>query len=78
MWVPTVYGSSSVPFILLFVQCIPQVNFSDLEHLTSEQIDNIRRKGSVVVRGVVDIEEAVQWKLDLQEFLNNNPHVEGM
>ncbi|KIM63346.1 hypothetical protein SCLCIDRAFT_1214235, partial [Scleroderma citrinum Foug A] len=57
--------------------CIPQVNFSDLEHLTSEQIDNIRRKGSVVVRGVVDIEEAVQWKLDLQEFLNNNPHVEG-
>jgi len=78
MWVPTVYGSSPVSFILLFVQCIPRVNFSDLENLTSEQIDSIKRKGSVVVRGVVDIDEAVKWKIDMQEFINNNPHADGM
>ncbi|KAL4062880.1 hypothetical protein J3A83DRAFT_4107876 [Scleroderma citrinum] len=56
---------------------IPQVNFSDLDNLSSEQIDDIRRKGSVVVRGVVNTDEAVKWKTDLHEFINNNPHAPG-
>lgn len=56
---------------------IPQVNFSDLDALSSEQIDAIKRRGSVVIRGVVDPTEAAQWKSDLVEFINNNPHSPG-
>ncbi|KAG6337106.1 hypothetical protein ID866_1980 [Astraeus odoratus] len=56
---------------------IPQVNFNDLDNLTPEQLDVIRQKGCVVIRGVVDSVEAVQWKADLDEFIKNNPHAPG-
>jgi len=56
---------------------IPQVNFADLEKLTPEEIDVITRKGSVVIRGVVDIETASGWKTELEEFIKVNPQAEG-
>ncbi|KIJ62876.1 hypothetical protein HYDPIDRAFT_93478 [Hydnomerulius pinastri MD-312] len=56
---------------------VPQINFTDLEKLTPEEIDIIRRKGSVVIRGVVDPKEAAGWKTALEEFIKANPHAEG-
>ena len=58
-------------------QFIPQVNIADLERLTPEEIDVIRRKGSVVIRGVVDTKTASGWKTELEEFIKANPHAEG-
>ncbi|KAH0833477.1 hypothetical protein J3R83DRAFT_12598 [Lanmaoa asiatica] len=57
---------------------VPQVNFADLEKLTPNEIDVIKRKGSVVIRGVVDTKTAFGWKTELEEFIKANPHVEGL
>ncbi|KAG8212924.1 hypothetical protein J3R82DRAFT_11279 [Butyriboletus roseoflavus] len=57
---------------------VPQVKFTDLEKLTPEEIDVIKRKGSVVIRGVVDTNIASGWKTELEEFIKANPHAEGI
>ncbi|KAH7928102.1 DUF1479-domain-containing protein [Leucogyrophana mollusca] len=56
---------------------IPQVKFEDLEKLTPEQVDVIRRKGSIVIKDVVPDDEAAGWKTALEDFIKANPHVEG-
>jgi hypothetical protein len=63
--------------LLIISQYIPQVDFQDLDNLTPEQLDTIRHKGSVVIRGVVEEREAVGWKTALEDFIKSNPHVEG-
>jgi hypothetical protein len=63
--------------LLIISQYIPQVDFQDLGNLTSEQLDTIRHKGSVVIRGVVEEREAAGWKTALEDFIKSNPHVEG-
>ncbi|KAI9566894.1 hypothetical protein HD554DRAFT_2024990 [Boletus coccyginus] len=57
---------------------LPQVNFADLDKLTPEEIEMIKCKGSVVIRGVVDTKTASSWKTELEEFIRANPHVEGI
>ncbi|KAF8657408.1 hypothetical protein AX16_002205 [Volvariella volvacea WC 439] len=56
---------------------IPQVHFADLEKLSQDELDNIKRKGCVVIKGIVDEEEARKWKESLEEFIKANPDVEG-
>ncbi|CAK5269425.1 unnamed protein product [Mycena citricolor] len=56
---------------------IPQVHFADLDKLTAEQIADIKRKGTVVIRDVVDDDKARGWKTSLEEFVKANPQVEG-
>lgn len=56
---------------------IPQVHFQYLDTLVPEQLDDIRRKGSIVIHGVVEEGEAVGWKIALEDFIKANPHVEG-
>ncbi|KAK7037759.1 hypothetical protein VNI00_010720 [Paramarasmius palmivorus] len=55
---------------------IPQVNFSDLSSLPASRVEEIKRKGSVVIRDVVDDAQAAAWKRELDEFVKKNP-VEG-
>ncbi|KAI0045073.1 DUF1479-domain-containing protein [Auriscalpium vulgare] len=57
---------------------IPQVQFADLASLSGEQIDNIKRRGCVVIRDVVDDEEVAGWKSSLDEFVKANPDVPGL
>ncbi|OJA12424.1 hypothetical protein AZE42_03385 [Rhizopogon vesiculosus] len=56
---------------------IPQVKYEDLATLSAEQIDIIRRKGTVVIKDVVDDSEALGWKAALEDFVQANPHVKG-
>ncbi|KAG1778992.1 hypothetical protein EV702DRAFT_1215771 [Suillus placidus] len=56
---------------------IPQVHFQYLDILVPEQLDDIRRKGSIVIHGVVEEGEAASWKTALEDFIKANPHVEG-
>lgn len=57
---------------------IPQVKFSDLDILPPETIQEIKRKGSVVIKDVVDDDEAISWRKSLVEFVKANPDVEGI
>ncbi|KAJ8692194.1 hypothetical protein PTI98_009529 [Pleurotus ostreatus] len=63
---------------VLLWQSIAQVNFSQLDSLTSSEIESIKRKGCVVIRDVVDDAEARGWKDALEEFIKSNPDVEGV
>ncbi|KAF5357951.1 hypothetical protein D9756_001184 [Leucocoprinus leucothites] len=56
---------------------IPQVRFDDLETLSAEQVDTIKRRGCVVVKDIVDDEKAVGWRESLREFARVNPDVDG-
>ncbi|KAK7032721.1 DUF1479-domain-containing protein [Favolaschia claudopus] len=56
---------------------IPQVAFADLNTLTEGQIADIKRKGSVVIKDVVDDEQARAWKASLDEFVEANPQSDG-
>lgn len=63
--------------LLRRLQYIPQVNFADLNKLTEQDIEKIKRRGSVVIRDVVDDAQAIQWRKSLEEFVKANPDVEG-
>lgn len=56
---------------------VPQINFSEIGSLSPERIEEIRRKGSVVIRDVVDDDEATQWRQWLQEYVTKNPDIDG-
>ncbi|KAF9460315.1 DUF1479-domain-containing protein [Collybia nuda] len=57
---------------------IPHVSFADLDKLSEEELENIKRRGTVVIKDVVDDAEAIQWRLSLEEFIKANPDVEGV
>jgi hypothetical protein len=61
-------------------QYIPQINFSSLDSLSQDEIEKIKRRGSVLIRDVVDDAQAVEWKNELKEFVkvNDERGVEGI
>lgn len=56
---------------------IPQVNFSDLNKLSPNVINEIRTRGVMVVRGVLPKDEALKLKTDVQEYIKQNPHTKA-
>ena len=56
---------------------IPQIDFEDIGSLSAEQVAEIKRKGTVVIRNVVEDELALEWKRMLREYIEANPQVEG-
>ena len=63
--------------LILEKQYIPQISFNDLNSLSQDEIEKIKRRGSVLIRDVVDDAQALQWKDELKEFVKVND-VEGM
>lgn len=80
---PNVLPSSMAASLLFsdhfaaITQYIAQINFKDLQTLTSEQLEAIKRKGSIVIKDVVDDDQARAWKASLDEFVKVNPTAEG-
>jgi len=56
---------------------IPQVEFKELHSLGDAQIRNIRRRGCVVIRNVVDDDKVLEWKELLREYIKLNPQITG-
>ncbi|KAF9453175.1 DUF1479-domain-containing protein [Macrolepiota fuliginosa MF-IS2] len=54
-------------------QYIPQVNFDELDKLSAERVATIKRRGCVVIRDVVNDEQAIAWRESLKEFVRINP-----
>jgi hypothetical protein len=57
---------------LLLEQYIPQINFNSLDSISQDDIEKIKRRGSVLIRDVVDDAQAVKWKDELKEFVKVN------
>lgn len=74
------FGLFAYLIYLTLDQYIPQINFNSLESLSQDEIAKIKRRGSVLIRDVVDDAQAVQWKDELKEFVkvNDERGVEGI
>lgn len=58
-------------------QIVPEVGFAELGSLSEQRVDEIKRKGCVVIRDVVDDAEAKEWQAWLREYVSKNPDIEG-
>ncbi|KAK0498496.1 hypothetical protein EDD18DRAFT_1157956 [Armillaria luteobubalina] len=56
---------------------IPQVQFSELNSLPADKIEEIRRKGCLVIKDVVDDAQAIHWRKSLEAFVSANPDADG-
>lgn len=57
---------------------IPQVEFADLENgLDSKASEEIKKRGVVVVHGVIPEKEARAYKECVEEYVHKNPHTRG-
>lgn len=52
---------------------MPEINFKELESLTPKRIKDIRDKGCLVIRDVVDDAEARTWQAWLRDYVAKNP-----
>lgn len=56
---------------------IPVVEFKDLENLAPQTRDEIREKGSVVIKNVIPKDEARSYKHELVDYVDKNPNTKG-
>ena len=63
-----IMSSTSTPL----EQYIPQINFNSFDSISQDDIEKIKRRGTVVIRDVVDDAQAVGWKDDLKKFVKVN------
>ena len=52
---------------------MPEVNFAELGNLSPERVKEIRDKGCLVIRDIVDDQEARTWQAWLREYVSKNP-----
>lgn len=58
-------------------EVIPEVSFAELERGGVAWQDEVRKRGSVVIRDVVDDAEALGWKNQVLKYVKENPQVKG-
>ncbi|KAE8141269.1 DUF1479 domain protein [Aspergillus pseudotamarii] len=56
---------------------IPSIEFSQFESDCEEMRDEIKKRGVVVVRGVIPEHEARAYKEEIEEYVRKNPHTRG-
>ncbi|KAJ3560096.1 hypothetical protein NP233_g11059 [Leucocoprinus birnbaumii] len=57
---------------------IPQVEYAELDELSPDELEMIKRRGCVVIRDIVDDERAIAWRETLREIVKVNPGIEGV
>lgn len=58
-------------------QVVPQVDYADLERGLGGLRDEIKKRGAVVVRGVVPEAEARAYKEEVEDYVKKNPWTRG-
>lgn len=56
---------------------IPEVRFDHLDEDLNKAKDEIKKRGAVVMRGVIPEEEARAYKFELDEYIRKNPQTKG-
>jgi hypothetical protein len=56
---------------------IPQVECADLERSIADKEEEIRKRGVVVVKGVIPEAEARAYKSEVEEYVRRNPWTRG-
>lgn len=70
-------GRVTVDIAKLGPDYIPVIDNSSLNNISADQLKELKRKGSFVVRNVVPQSEAQAWRQGLLEFVHANPNAEG-
>jgi len=55
---------------------IPEINYIDLKNNNKEIIQNIRKRGCVIIRDVFDDEKINKWNLALEKYIEENNYYE--
>lgn len=56
---------------------IPEVDFKDLNHGSTEFEKLVRQRGVAVIRGVVPRDEAREYKIIIEDYVKANPWTKG-
>lgn len=56
---------------------VPVIRFAHLDEDLSRCRDDIKKRGVVVVRGVIPEDEARAYKFELEEYIRKNPETKG-
>jgi hypothetical protein len=56
---------------------IPQIDYGDFKNGTSGLKEEIRKRGAVVVKGVIPESEARAYKEEVEEYVKKNPSTRG-
>lgn len=56
---------------------VPQIDFNDLSKPSADTLNQIRRRGVAVVRGVIPEQEARGYKDEVEEYVKANPWTKG-
>ncbi|KUL88691.1 hypothetical protein ZTR_05216 [Talaromyces verruculosus] len=60
---------------------IPEVEFRDIAandgNIPKEVVESLRKCGTIVIKGLVDEAQAVQWKEQIRDYVNKNPQTKG-
>lgn len=56
---------------------IPQIEFKDLASASTEFINEVKKRGSAVIKGVVPEAEARAYKFNVEEYVKENPWTKG-
>ena len=56
---------------------VPQIDFNDLSKPSADTIDQIKKRGAAVVRGVIPEQEARGYKDEVEEYVRANPWTKG-
>lgn len=58
--------------------CIPQINYSEIEKSPKEFSDALRKRGVAVIRQVIPEKEAREFKDETERYVAANPSTKGM
>ncbi|KAH8812910.1 hypothetical protein F5884DRAFT_786653 [Xylogone sp. PMI_703] len=65
----------------LGTKLVPEVQFSEIEanggKLPVDAEEKLKKCGTLVVRGIVPREQALEWKKDVREYISSNPSTGG-
>lgn len=56
---------------------VPIIEFNDIQEITTDRLDQLRRRGTFVLRNVVPRPEASKWRDELHQWIAANPNAEG-
>lgn len=72
------YLRKEIPIIVqLGSKVIPEINYEDIDHPSENFKQELKKRGVAVVRGVVPVEQALQWKEGVRDYVKTNPHTKG-
>jgi hypothetical protein len=67
-----------IPLIVeLGSKIIPEIDFKDLDNASETFGSELKKRGVAVVRRVVPEAEALRWKAELKEYIQQNPQTKG-